>query len=173
MHAEGEEAHQFFDSIYQYVCCKLPVLATLSAVHLLCPHFGSIILKGMSQSGSWRSTSSYYYGSQPTNRGMGLGPQQSNGQQSWFGLEGGTFMGTDCRIPIWKAELILNFPEGISTGWSWSFEKRFSGTVILCTKSGQYDSSWDNNIVTLMYCQHESADVTQTQKRQSFQNMWA
>lgn len=44
-------------------------------------------------------------------------------KQSWFGLGGGLVMGTDCRIPVWKAELILNFPEGISTGWNWGLEK--------------------------------------------------
>lgn len=97
---------------------------------------GSTALKGMSQSGARQSTSSSYYGSQPTSLRDGLRrPEQGSGQKRvdlvWDEMGGGGICRDDSGCVVrgvreghsWelteeflfeKAELILNFPEGIS-----------------------------------------------------------
>lgn len=56
--------------------------------------------------------------------GMGSGSQQGNGQnRADLVWEGAWSWELTARIPVWKAELIFNFPEGISMGWNWGLGK--------------------------------------------------
>lgn len=121
-------AHYIF-SLSQYfslLLTEVPAAAALSAVQVLRPL--SILAAWYSR--AWVRvvldnplhplTTAH---NQP-NWGMGLRPIAVQwSKQSWFGLGGGIFMGTDWGIPVWKAELILNLPEGISAGWGLSLKE--------------------------------------------------
>lgn len=70
------------------------------------------------------------------NQGTELRPTVEQwAKHRWFGWGGGTFMWTDWGIPIWKAVLILNFPEGISAGWCWSLKEILGGCNLALDKA--------------------------------------
>ena len=90
---------------------------------------GSMALKGMSQSGA--ATIHFILLlrlAANLTEGQGFGPVAGRRvKPGWFGLGGGTSMGIEWGIPVWKAELILNFPEGISAGWRRSLKEILGG----------------------------------------------